>query len=91
MDQEGIDRAVLVHPEPYGDDPRLVLNCLEREPDRFKGTSLFYPRDPEARRKLAALVALEPRIVSTRFHASKARASPAATAPPPPRGPAPAA
>lgn len=73
MDQEGIDRAVLVHPEPYGDDHRLVLNCLEREPDRFKGTSLFYPRDPQAPRKLAALVAQEPRIVSTRFHAHRGK------------------
>ena len=31
MDQHGIDRAVLVHPEPYGDDHRLVLDCLEQE------------------------------------------------------------
>ena len=31
MAQEGIDRAVLVHPEPYGDDHRLILDCLERE------------------------------------------------------------
>ena len=28
MDAEGIDRAVLVHPEPYGDDHRLVRDCL---------------------------------------------------------------
>ena len=32
---EGIDRAVLEHPEPYGDDHRLVLNCPRREPDLF--------------------------------------------------------
>ena len=31
MDQHGVDRAVLVHPEPYGDDHRLVLDCLEQE------------------------------------------------------------
>ncbi|MEX1020417.1 MAG: amidohydrolase family protein [Litorilinea sp.] len=69
MTQHGIDRAVLVHPEPYGDDHRLVLEYLAREPEKFRGTSLFYPKDPEAPAKLAALVAQEPKIVSTRFHA----------------------
>jgi L-fuconolactonase len=75
MAQEGIDRAVLVHPEPYGDDHRLVLDCLERERDRFKGTSLFYPKDPQAPTKLAALVLQEPKIVSTRFHAHRGKES----------------
>ncbi len=71
LDTEGIDRAVLVHPEPYGDDHTLILDCLQREPDRLRGTSLFYPRDDEAPAKLAALVRKEPRIVATRFHALK--------------------
>src|SRR6058998_1840166 len=71
MESEGIDRAVLVHPEPYGDDPRLILACLEREPERLRGTCLFYPKDPEAPRKLAALVARQPRIVAVRFHAHR--------------------
>ena len=71
METEGIDRAVLVHPEPYGDDHRMVLECLEREPERFKGTSLFYPRDPDAPRKLEELVARQPRIIATRFHAHR--------------------
>ena len=48
MESEGIDRAVLVHPESYGDDHRLVLDCLQREPDRFWGTCLYYPADPDA-------------------------------------------
>src|SRR5687768_11064206 len=39
-----IDRAVLVQPEPYGDDHRLVLDCLQREPNRLLATSLFYPK-----------------------------------------------
>lgn len=73
MAAEGIDRAVLVHPEPYGDDHRLILECLDREPERFLGTSLFYPRDPDAPRKLADLVAQQPRIVSTRFHAHRGK------------------
>jgi len=68
MDAEGIDRAVIVHPEPYGDDHRLVLDCLDREPDRFLGTSLFYPRDADAPDKLTDLVQRQPKIISTRFH-----------------------
>ncbi len=68
MKSEGIDRAVLVHPEPYGDDHRLLLDCLAREPDRFLGTSLFYPRDEKAPAKLTALAEQEPKIIATRFH-----------------------
>jgi predicted TIM-barrel fold metal-dependent hydrolase len=70
---DGIDRGVLVQPEPYGDDHRLVLDCLQREPKRLKGTSLFYPRDPDAPAKLEALVKQEPRIVATRFHAHRGK------------------
>ena len=73
MAQEGIDRAVLVHPEPYGDDHRLVLECLERQPERFKGTCLFYPKDLEAPRKMAKLVAHQPQIVAVRFHAHRGK------------------
>ena len=75
LNDEGIDRAVIVHPEPYGDDHALMLDCLKREPERLKGTSLFYPSDPEAPRKLAELVRREPRIVSTRFHAHRGKES----------------
>jgi len=73
LNEEGIDRAVIVHPEPYGDDHSLVLDCLKREPNRLRGTSLFYPKDPQAPAKLAALVRQEPRIVSTRFHAHRGK------------------
>lgn len=68
MAEIGIDRAVLVQPEPYGDDHRLVLDCFKRDPLRFKTTSLFLPRDPAAVSKLTDIVAAEPEIVSTRFH-----------------------
>ena len=69
-----IDKAVVVQPEPYGDDHTLVLDCLRRSaPDRFKGTSLFYPKNPESPKKLAALVKSQPRIVSTRFHAHRGK------------------
>jgi predicted TIM-barrel fold metal-dependent hydrolase len=73
MDEVGIDHAVLVHPEPYGDDHRLVLDCLQREPDRLRGTSLFYPKDPGAADKLGHLVERHPRIVATRFHAHRGK------------------
>jgi len=73
LDEEGIDRAVIVHPEPYGDDHRLIIDCLNREPNRLRGTSLFYPRDPEAPKKLETLVKRVPHIVSTRFHAHRGK------------------
>ena len=70
----GVTRAVFVQPEPYGDDHTLILDCLARTPaDRFKGTSLFYPKDQDAPRKLAELVRREPRIVATRFHAHRGK------------------
>ena len=34
MADASIDRAVIVQPEPYGDDHRLVLDCLAREPEK---------------------------------------------------------
>jgi predicted TIM-barrel fold metal-dependent hydrolase len=73
MQAEGIDRAVIVHPEPYGDDHRLVLECLRREPDRLRGTCLFYPDDPQAVAKLRALVRQEPHVVALRFHAHRGK------------------
>ena len=66
----GIDRAVVVHPEPYVDDHRVVLDVLERRPE-WLGTSLFYPRESDAPAKLEALVQQQPRIISTRFHAGR--------------------
>ena len=65
----GIDKALFVHPEPYGDDHTLVVDCLARtSPEQFKATSMFFPRDSDAPQKLEALVKAHPRICSTRFH-----------------------
>ncbi len=70
MDQEGIDNAVLVHPEPYGDDHRLALDCVAARPDLFKTTALFYPKDDDAPTKLKSLVAEHAEsLVAFRFHA----------------------
>lgn len=73
LDTQQIDRAILVHPEPYGDDHSLVLDALTREPNRFRATCLFYPKDPDAPRKLVDLVAREPRIIALRFHAHRGK------------------
>lgn len=70
---EGIDYAVLVHPEPYGDDHRLVLDSLQQAPEKLVATSLFYPKDRDAPKKLTALVQQEPRIIATRFHAHRGK------------------
>ena len=75
LDAEGIDRAVLVHPEPYGDDHRLVLDCVAKHPDRFKATSLFYPKDNDASSQLADLVTAHPELVATRFHKHRGKES----------------
>jgi L-fuconolactonase len=73
MKQEGIDGAVLVHPEPYGDDHALVREAISRHPDLFRAVSLFYPHDPEAPDKLDALVRAVPQFVATRFHAHRGK------------------
>ena len=73
MREVGITRAVLVQPEPYGDDHCLVLDCLRREPTRLKATCLFLPKDPDALPKLADLLAAQPRIVALRFHAHRGK------------------
>ena len=71
MDEAGIDRAVLVHPEPYQSDHRYVLYCLEQYPERLKGTCLFNPESPESLRALRELVQKQPRIVALRIHACR--------------------
>ncbi len=73
LDERGVDRAVIVQPEPYGDDHALVLDALAREPERLRATSLFYPQDPDAPRKLEDLVRRQPGIVATRFHAHRGK------------------
>ena len=73
MDTMGIDRAVLVQPEPYGDDHSLILDCLYRGGERFKATCLFLPRDPDPASKLTDLVQAQPRIIALRFHAHRGK------------------
>lgn len=68
LDEDKIDKAVVVQPEPYGDDHRLIVDCVNRSSNRLRGTSLFYPKDPDAPKKLENLVNNVPHIVSIRFH-----------------------
>jgi predicted TIM-barrel fold metal-dependent hydrolase len=68
-----IDRAVLVHPEPYGDDHRLLLECLACEPERLRGVCHFFPKDPASPRKLAEIVQREKRVVAVRLHAHRGK------------------
>ncbi len=73
LDAQGIGKGVVVQPEPYGDDHSLLLDCLQRAPKRLKGTSLFYPKDQDAPKKLETLVRAHPEIVATRFHAHRGK------------------
>ena len=72
MYEVGIDRAVIVQPEPYLGDHSLVLDCVYEDPERLRATTLFHPHDPEASEKLDALVEEHSElIVSTRFHSAE--------------------
>lgn len=73
LDARGIDAGVIVQPEPYGQDHRLLLYCLALEQQRFKAACLCVPGDPAAIQKLETLVHAEPRIVAQRFHAFRGR------------------
>lgn len=64
----GVDRAIIVHPEPYQDDHRYLEHCLAVGNGRFKGTCLFFANDPAAPEKLTALAKRAP-LVAARVHA----------------------
>ena len=73
LDQRQIDQAIIIQPEPYGDDHRLVLYTLALEQVRLKAACLFLPSDPQAVDKLECLVHAESRFVALRFHAFRGR------------------
>lgn len=73
LKDQGIGKGVVVQPEPYGDDHSLILDCLKKEPNKVRGTSLFYPKDPKAPAKLLSLSKQNPAIVATRFHAHRGK------------------
>lgn len=65
----GIDIGIFVHPEPYQDDHRYVIHCMEQAPGILYGTCLFNPNAPESLRQLAELVKGR-NFVAARVHAS---------------------
>lgn len=48
MAEAGVDHAVVVHPEPYGDDHRYLEHCLEVGRGKLKGTCLFFADRPDS-------------------------------------------
>ena len=68
MDGAGVDRAIVVHPEPYQDDHRYLRYCLERGKGRLKGTCLFFADRDGALAQLEELARSEA-IVAARVHA----------------------
>jgi predicted TIM-barrel fold metal-dependent hydrolase len=77
-----LDRAVIVHPEPYQDDHRYLEYCFSKEPSKgfFKGTCLFDPIDLETPRRMAELMRRNPgRIVALRIHVVHAAGTPSTT------------
>jgi len=70
MKQAGVDRAVVVHPEPYQDDHRYLEHCLAVGKDQLKGTCLFFAEDDNAVTAMKGLVQRNPgKIVAVRVHA----------------------
>jgi predicted TIM-barrel fold metal-dependent hydrolase len=67
----GINRAVIVHPEPYQDDHRYLEYAFSKEPSPmfFKGTCLFDPIATDTPVRMDALMKRNPgRIVALRIH-----------------------
>jgi predicted TIM-barrel fold metal-dependent hydrolase len=68
MNGAGVDRAIIVHPEPYQDDHRYLEHCLEIGKNRFKGTILVFADQPGSVEKLPDLAKRLP-VVAARIHA----------------------
>jgi len=70
MDAAGVDRAIIVHPEPYQDNHDYLEYCFEVGGDRLKGTCLFFAGRPGSLDRMAELVRRCPgKIVAARVHA----------------------
>jgi predicted TIM-barrel fold metal-dependent hydrolase len=70
MGEAGVDRAVVVHPEPYQDDHRYLEHCLDVGHGKLKGTCLFFADRPGSLERMTELVKkLKGRIVAARIHA----------------------
>jgi predicted TIM-barrel fold metal-dependent hydrolase len=68
MDGAGVEKAIVVHPEPYQDDHRYLEHCLRIGGDRLRGTALFFAESPRATERLAELAG-RVKLVAVRIHA----------------------
>ena len=68
MKAAGVDRAGVVHPEPYQDDHRYLEHCLEMGRGKLKGTILCFADRPGSTKQLPRLAKRED-IVAARVHA----------------------
>jgi predicted TIM-barrel fold metal-dependent hydrolase len=64
----GIEAVVLVHPEPYQDDHRWLIHCLDELPQISRGICHFFPQNPRTPAQIRQ-IANDPRIVGVRLHA----------------------
>jgi len=68
MDGAGVDYSIVIHPEPYQDDHRYLLYCLEVGRKRLKGTCLFFATDEDAPARMKKLAG-QCDLVAARIHA----------------------
>ncbi len=68
MADGGVDRAIVVHPEPYQDDHRYLEHCLAVGKEKLKGTCLFFAERDDAPKRLRELAKRVP-LVAARLHA----------------------
>lgn len=68
MPEAGIEGVVLVHPEPYQDDHRWLIHCLDELPNISRGICHFLPQNPQTPAHIRS-IARDPRIVGVRLHA----------------------
>jgi predicted TIM-barrel fold metal-dependent hydrolase len=52
----GVEIGIFVSGEPYQDDLRYVIYCMEKEPVHLRGVALFNPNAKESPRRLAEIV-----------------------------------
>ena len=70
MNWAGVDRAIVVHPEPYQDDHRYLEYCLDIGQGRLKGTTLFFADRPQSLASMPSFLRRhEGKIIATRLHA----------------------
>lgn len=68
MADAGVDRAIVVHPEPYQDDHRYLEHCLAVGKGKLKGTCLFFADRADSIRRMRELAKKVP-LVAARIHA----------------------